>query len=75
MDADAKIRIMYAAKYADCELLEVFYWTNQRLERMRVAEQRAADEAKFQAWADSDPARKAKYGAALTGLKKKVVRI
>lgn len=71
MDADSKIRIMYAAKYAQtANYWKYFIGQTKGLKRMRVAGQRAADEAKFQTWADSDPARKAKYGAALPGLKK-----
>jgi len=71
MDADAKVRIMYAAKYAQtANYWKYFIGQTKGLKRMRVAEQRAADEAKFQAWADADPTRKAKYSNALPGLKK-----
>ncbi|HMT30673.1 MAG TPA: S46 family peptidase, partial [Bacteroidia bacterium] len=47
-----------------------FIGQTKGLKRMRVADQRAAEEAKFQAWADGDATRKAKYGSALPGLKK-----
>ncbi len=71
MDADPKIRIMYASKYAQtANYWKYFIGQTKGLKRMRVAEQRAAEEAKFQAWADGDPTRKAKYGSALPGLKK-----
>ncbi|MBL0342795.1 MAG: S46 family peptidase [Bacteroidetes bacterium] len=71
MDADPKVSIMYAAKYAQtANYWKYFIGQTKGLKRMRVAEQRAADEAKFQAWADADATRKAKYGNALPGLKK-----
>lgn len=71
MDADAKVRIMYAAKYAQtANYWKYFIGQTKGLKRMRVADQRAAEEARFQAWANADPARKARYGEALPGLKK-----
>lgn len=71
MDADAKVRIMYATKYAQtANYWKYFIGQTKGLKRMRVADQRAAEEARFQAWANADPARKARYGEALPGLKK-----
>lgn len=71
MDAEDKVRIMYAAKYAQtANYWKYFIGQTKGLKRMRVADSRAKDEMSFQAWANADPARKAKYGEVVQGLKK-----
>ena len=71
MDASDKVRIQYASKYSQTSnYWKYFIGQTKGLKRMRVAEQKAKEEAAFQQWADADPARKAKYGDVLPGLKK-----
>lgn len=71
MDADDKVRIQYAAKYANTSNYWKYYIGQIKgLKRMRVTEKKAEEEAAFQKWADADPARKEKYGQVLPGLKK-----
>ena len=67
MKADPKVNIQYASKYSGSSN----YWKfsigqNEGLARLRTAEKKAAFEAEFMKWANADPARKAKYGNALT---------
>ena len=67
MKADPKVNIQYASKYAGISN----YWKfsigqNEGLTRLRTAEKKAAFEADFMMWVNADPARKAKYGNALT---------
>ena len=71
MDASDKVRIQYASKYSQTSnYWKYFIGQTKGLKRMRVADQKKAEEAAFQKWADADPARKAKYGDVLPGLKK-----
>jgi hypothetical protein len=67
MKADPKVNIQYASKYSGSSN----YWKfsigqNEGLTRLRTAEKKAAFEAEFMNWVKADPARKAKYGNALT---------
>ena len=73
MQADPKIRIQYASKYAGSSN----YWKNsigmsRGVQRLHVREQKEAIERQFTEWVDADPARRAKYGEALA-LKRKAV--
>ncbi len=70
MDADDKVRIQYASKYAQtANYWKYFIGQTKGLKRMNVASQRAKEEAAFQTWANADPSRKAMYGNALPALK------
>lgn len=67
MMADPKVNIQYASKYAGSSN----YWKfsigqNAGLTRLRTAEKKAAFEAEYMKWVNADPARKAKYGKALS---------
>jgi hypothetical protein len=71
MDADKKIDIMYAAKYAQtANYWKYFIGQTKGLKRMRVADERAKEEQEFQTWAAADAGRKAKYGNVLPSIKK-----
>jgi Peptidase S46 len=71
MDASDKVRIAYAAKYAQtANYWKYFIGQTKGLKRMRVADQKAATEKQFQTWADADASRKAKYGNVVGELKK-----
>ncbi|MRR18569.1 S46 family peptidase [bacterium] len=67
MMADPKVNIQYASKYSGSSN----YWKfsigqNEGLTRLRTADKKAAFEADFMKWVNADPARKAKYGNALS---------
>ncbi len=67
MMADPKVNIQYASKYSGSSN----YWKfsigqNGGLVRLRTAEKKAAFEADFMKWVNGDPARKARYGDALS---------
>ncbi len=67
MMADPKVNIQYASKYSGSSN----YWKfsigqNAGLVRLRTAEKKAAFEADFMKWVNANPARKAKYGNALS---------
>ncbi len=68
-ESDA-VRIMYASKYAQiANYWKYFIGQTEQLKRLNVADQKRELEAAFQAWADADPNRKAKYGEALSMIK------
>ena len=70
MQSDEKINIQYASKFSRSSN----YWKNsigmnKGLKKLNVIAKKQALEERFEKWADSDPARKAKYGDVLEGLK------
>lgn len=70
MDADPKTRIQYASKHAQC----ANYWKysheqNIALKNLNTIGEKEKIEREFTAWVNADPARKAKYGNALTMIK------
>ncbi|MES2629325.1 MAG: S46 family peptidase [Bacteroidota bacterium] len=73
MNADPKIRIMYASAYAQVANYWKYYIGQQKqLKRNKVFEQKALLENNFINWVNADPARKAKYGQALTMIREGV---
>lgn len=70
MNADPKTRIQYASKHAQC----ANYWKysheqNIALKNLNTIGEKEKIEREFTAWVNADPARKAKYGNALTMIK------
>ena len=70
MDQSDALRLVYASKYAST----ANYWKNRQgmidaLSKFQTAKSKAAQEAKFDAWANK-PANKAKYGAVITNINK-----
>jgi hypothetical protein len=66
MKADDATRLMYASKFAQiANYWKYFIGQTEQLKHLDVKSEKEALEAKFQAWADADPSRKAKYGEAL----------
>ena len=66
MDAKEKVRIQYAAKYAQTANYWKYYIGQTKgLKTMKVYEKKKALEDKFSAWVNSDPNRTEKYGEAL----------
>jgi hypothetical protein len=66
MDTDAAIRIKYAAKHAQtANYWKYFIGQSRGLKRLKVYDKKYEIEQRFQAWAESTPERKAKYGDAL----------
>lgn len=73
MKASDKVRIQYASKYARSSN----YWKNsigesRGLKKLKVKEAKIADEKRFTEWVNADPARKAKYGEALSMIREAV---
>lgn len=69
MDAKEKVRIQYAAKYAQTANYWKYYIGQTKgLKTMKVYEQKKAIEDKFTTWINADPQRTEKYGQALTML-------
>ncbi len=69
MDASDKIRIQYSSKYYQISnYWKYFIGQTQGLKRLKVYDQKKAEEAAFAAWVKADPKRKEKYGAVLTHL-------
>ncbi len=63
MDADPKVRLQYSSKFARvANYWKYFQGQTKALKRLKVADEKRQIEADFQAWADADEARKAKYG-------------
>ena len=71
MDADPKVRIQYASKYARVSnYYKYFIGQNQGLKRLHVIEDKQAEEAAFEAWVKQDSARIKEYGLVLANYKK-----
>jgi hypothetical protein len=69
MDADAKIRIQYASKYAYLgNFWKKSLEESKALRKLKVYEDRKASEDAFAKWADQDEARRTKYGRVLPDL-------
>ncbi len=67
MMADPKVRLQYANKFAGSSN----YWKNsigmsRGLRRLDIRSRKQAEQDAFTAWVNADPARKEKYGTALT---------
>ena len=66
MDADPKVRLQYATKFAHtANYWKYFQGQTKALKHLKVADEKKVIEDKFQKWADADEARKAKYGNVL----------
>ncbi len=66
MDSDPKIRLQYASKFAGiANYWKYFQGQTKALKANKVADVKRQIEAEFQAWADADQTRKAKYGTVL----------
>lgn len=66
---DAK-RIKFQSEIANFDnYRKVYYGSAERLRHAGVVAKRAAEEAQFAKWVAADPARQAKYGEVLSGLK------
>ena len=75
MSDDEKIRIQYAAKYAQSSN----YWKysigqNRSLKRLHVVERKREQEKAFAQWVSQNPERKAKYGDALDKIEDGVIQ-
>lgn len=70
MDADPRINIMYAAKYAGtANYWKYFIGQTRGLKRLKVVDEKKAIEATLMNWIDQSPERKAKYGDAMQMIK------
>ena len=70
MDADPKVRLQYASKYASTANGWKYYIGQTKgLKRLNVQAKKEKLEDEFSRWVEADPARKAKYGNALTMIK------
>jgi Peptidase S46 len=68
-DADAAVRIKYAAKYAQtANYWKYFIGETKGLKRLKVFDQKKETENKFTTWANENPERKKKYGEALNSI-------
>jgi hypothetical protein len=66
MDADPKVRLQYAAKYAGtANYWKYFIGQSKGLTRLNVFGKKQKLEQSFATWVSQDPSRKAKYGNAL----------
>jgi hypothetical protein len=66
MDANEKVRLQYASKYAGtANYWKFFIGQTKGLKRLKVADQKKRIESDFNAWMDPDPMRVKKYGNAL----------
>jgi len=66
MDADDKVRLQYASKYArTANYWKYFIGQTKGLKRLKVKEQKEMEEAAFTDWLNSNPSAKAKYGDAI----------
>ncbi len=66
MDANQAVRIQYASKYAGlANAWKLFLGQIRGLKRLKVYDKKQEIEKSFQAWADSNPQTKEKYGEVL----------
>jgi len=71
MDADPKVRLQYATKYAHTSNYWKYYiGQTKALKRLKVKQEKQAIEAEFSNWINQNSDRKAKYGEVLNDLKK-----
>lgn len=69
MDASREINIKYASKYAGTSnYWKYFIGQTRGLKRLKVLEKKQKTEAEFRDWVNADPARKARYGSALSDI-------
>jgi hypothetical protein len=66
MDADEKIRLQYASKYArTANYWKYFIGQTKGLKRLKVKDKKLAEEAEFSNWINQNPEAKEKYGEAI----------
>jgi hypothetical protein len=71
MDQDDAVRINLASEYASLmNYYKYLIGQTTMLQRYKIADVKRADEAKFQAWAEADSARKSQYGELLANMAK-----
>ncbi|MBD0404763.1 S46 family peptidase [Flammeovirga sp. EKP202] len=70
MDADPKVRLQYASKYAStANYWKYFIGQTKGLKRQHVIEKKQAEESKFNTWIAQDTERKKEYGEVTDMLK------
>jgi hypothetical protein len=70
MKANDEVRIKYQSKHNQTSnYWKYFIGQTKQLKRMRVADKKREEEKKFDDWANSDAARKSKYGTVTADLK------
>jgi hypothetical protein len=70
MDADPKVKLQYASKYArTANYWKYYIGQTKALKRLKVKEEKEQLEAEFSNWLNQHPNKKEKYGEALTDLK------
>ncbi len=70
MDADPVVRLKYASKFAGtANYWKYFQGQTKALKANKVADVKRQIETEFQAWADADETRKAKYGSIMEDYK------
>ncbi|MBX3101568.1 MAG: S46 family peptidase [Bacteroidetes bacterium] len=63
MDNDPALKISYASKYAsEANSWKYFIGQSQGVQKLHVADERKAEEARFSQWVQADATRQAKYG-------------
>ncbi|MCE1197893.1 MAG: S46 family peptidase, partial [Marinilabiliales bacterium] len=73
MEKDPKVRLQYASKFAgSSNSYKKAVGMNETFAKLNVMERRAADEKSFSEWVAADPARVAKYGNALSEVKRAI---
>ena len=76
MDADPKVKLQYATKYAHTANYWKYYiGQTKALKRLKVKEEKEQLEAEFSNWLNQNPGEKEKYGEALPDLKAAYVGI
>lgn len=69
MDQNDKVRIQYASHYAAiANYWKYFIGQSRGLKRLRVYEQKKAEEVAFQEWVNADAKRKIRYGQVLSDM-------